>query len=103
MNPPIGGPTTGPISAGVVNQAMAATSSFFATLRNSSSRPTGTIMAPPIPCTILAPTSSGRLCAIPHSTDPTVNTPMAARNTDRDPNRSAIHPLTGMNTARLSR
>jgi hypothetical protein len=41
--------------------------------------------------------------ARPHSTDPTVNTAIAARNTARVPYRSATQPLAGMNTATLSR
>ncbi len=49
MKPPSGGPATGPIRAGMVSQAMALTRSDFSTLRNSTSRPTGTIIAPPSP------------------------------------------------------
>ena len=82
---------------------MAATSSLLATLRNSTRRPTGTIMAPPMPWTTRAATSVSRLSDRPQRMEPTVNTPMAARNTERAPKRSAIQPLTGMNTARLSR
>ena len=103
MNPPTGGPTTGPISAGADSHAMAATSSDFAAVRSSSRRPTGTIMAPPMPCRMRAPTRNGSVSARPHSTEPKVNTRIAARNTVRAPKRSAIHPLMGMNTARLSR
>src|SRR6202167_2125214 len=39
---------------------------------------------------------------IPHKKDPRVNRPIAAANTRRVPNRSAIQPLIGMKTARLS-
>ena len=38
----------------------------------------------------------------PHRTEPMVKITIAARNTVRQPNRSAIHPLIGTNTARLS-
>ena len=38
----------------------------------------------------------------PHRREPRENTPMAVKNTHRVPYRSAIHPLIGMNTARLS-
>ena len=103
MKPPSGGPTTGPSSAGIVSHAMAATSSVFAAVRSSSSRPTGTIMAPPRPCRTRAATSSTRPSDSPHRIDPTVNTMIAARNTVRVPKRSAIQPLAGMNTVRLSR
>ena len=50
MKPPSGGPITGPISAGMVSQASAEISSDFGTVRRMTSRPTGTIMAPPMPC-----------------------------------------------------
>ena len=49
MNPPTGGPSIGPTSAGMVIQAMACTSSLFGTLRSKTSRPTGIIIAPPMP------------------------------------------------------
>ena len=82
---------------------MAATSSDFGTVRSSTSRPTGTIMAPPMPCNTRAATRKDSDSARPHSTEPTVNTMMAARNTRRAPKRSAIQPEVGMKTARLSR
>ena len=40
---------------------------------------------------------------MPHSAEPPAKISTAAQNTRRAPNRSAIQPLTGMNTARLSR
>ena len=46
----------GPSSAGTVSQAIAATSSCFAAVRSSTSRPTGTIIAPPMPCRTRAAT-----------------------------------------------
>ena len=49
MKPPIGGPSTGPSCAGTCRYAMVAISVDFSTLRNSTRRPTGTIMAPPKP------------------------------------------------------
>ncbi len=47
MKPPTGGPSTGPISAGIVTQVMMATSSRLSNERSSTSRPTGDIIAPP--------------------------------------------------------
>jgi hypothetical protein len=38
----------------------------------------------------------------PHSNDPKVKIPMADEKTRRVPKRSAIQPLIGMKTARLS-
>ena len=49
MKPPSGGPITGPISAGMVSQASARTMSERGTERISTRRPTGVIMAPPMP------------------------------------------------------
>ncbi len=52
MKPPSGGPSTGPSSAGMVSQASAEIISDLVTLRRITSRPTGTIIAPPRPCTM---------------------------------------------------
>ncbi len=49
MKPPSGGPQIGPISAGMVTSAMALTRSFLSMLRTRMRRPTGVIMAPPVP------------------------------------------------------
>ena len=40
---------------------------------------------------------------MPQPIEPKVKTTIAALNTRRAPNRSAVQPLIGMNTARLSR
>jgi hypothetical protein len=103
MKPPRGGPTTGPTSAGIVSQLSACTSSFFGTVRSSTRRPTGTIIAPPIPCRKRAATiaSSESLAAQP--IEPSRNTPIAVMKVGRAPKRSATQPLTGMNTASASR
>ena len=58
MKPPSGGPITGPTSAGTVTQAMAFTSALLSIERNSTSRPTGVIIAPPMPCRMRAITKS---------------------------------------------
>src|SRR6478735_5554439 len=75
MKPPNGGPITGPTSAGTVTHAMALTSALLSIERSSTSRPTGVII------------------------EPTMNTAIARLNTMRAPNRSAVQPLAGMNTA----
>ena len=85
MNPPSGGPATGPSSAGMVSQAIAATSSRLATVRSNTSRPTGTIIAPPMPCRMRAATRKASVSARLHNTEPSVNTAIAARNTVRVP------------------
>ena len=65
-------------------------------------RPTGTIMAPPIPCRTRQATSIVMLVEMPHSSEPREKTAIAEPNTLRVPKRSAIQPLIGMKTARLS-
>jgi hypothetical protein len=64
---------------------MAATSSCLGTVRRMMSRATGTIMAPPAPCSERAATSSASEFALPHHTDATVNTAIAVVNTRRAP------------------
>ncbi len=103
MSPPTGGPITGPINAGTLTNDIARTKSDFGTVRSRTSRPTGTISAPPMPWTMRAATRVGSESAKPQPTDPKVNTTIAALNTRRAPNRSAVQPLIGMNTARLSK
>jgi hypothetical protein len=49
MKPPTGGPSTGPMSAGVVTQTMAPTNSRLLIVRTNTMRPTGVIIAPPMP------------------------------------------------------
>ncbi len=103
MKPPTGGPSTGPIIAGTVTQAMALTRSRLATLRTSTMRPTGVIMAPPMPCTMRAMTKSVSEFDSAQPIEPIMNTAMAARNTVRAPKRSAVQPLAGMKIASDSR
>src|SRR5882762_9774306 len=47
MKPPTGGPTTGATSPGQVMYAIASIKLCFSVVRNTTSRPTGTIIAPP--------------------------------------------------------
>jgi len=71
--------------------------------RKSMAMPTGAIMPPPAPCTILNATSWVMSWANPHSAEPTVKTTMAPNSTRLPPNRSPIQPEAGMKTARLTR
>ena len=103
MAPPTGGPISGANSAGIVSSDIAPTSSDFGSKRNTTSRPTGTISAPPRPCNIRAATKPSSDDARPQASEPSVNTAIAARKTFRAPNLSATQPETGMNTARLKR
>jgi hypothetical protein len=65
-------------------------------------RPTGTIMAPPMPCRTRAAVKEISPWDKPQSTDASVKITNALPNTVRDPKRSAIQPLMGMNTASVS-
>ena len=49
MKPPTGGPTTGAISPGQVMNVIASIKLCFSVVRKTTSRPTGTIIAPPMP------------------------------------------------------
>ena len=103
MKPPTGGPMIGPISAGMVTQAIASTSLVLSIERTSTSRPTGVIMAPPMPWTMRAITNSVSELESAQPIEPITKVAMAARNTVRAPKRSAVQPLAGMNTASESR
>ncbi len=72
-------------------------------LRTMIRRPTGVIIAPPMPCTMRANTNSSSECEAAQPIEPSTKTPIAVRNTLRAPNRSAVQPLAGMNTASDSR
>ena len=54
-------------------------------LRRSTSRPTGTIMAPPMPWTKRAATKPPSEPAAAQASEPAMNTASAARNTVREP------------------
>ena len=103
MKPPTGGPTIGPISAGIVTQAMALSSSRRSMVRRRIRRPTGVIIAPPTPCTMRAITKSVSELDTAQAMEPSTKIAMAARNTVRVPKRSATQPLAGMKIASESR
>lgn len=85
MKPPSGGPITGPSSAGIDRNDMALSRSCLGTVRSRMMRPTGTIMAPAMPCTTRETTSCGRSCDRAQATELRVNRPMAAMKTRRAP------------------
>ena len=72
------------------------------TLRNSTSRPTGTIIAPPSPWKTRAAMRVGSDDEAPHRIEPRVKTTIALQNTVRAPKRSATQPEAGMKTASVS-
>ena len=81
----------------------AVTSSSRPTVRTITIRPTGTIMAPPMPCRKRAATKKPKECAIPQSMELTMNIAIAEQNTIRPPIRSVSQPDIGIKTARLTR
>ncbi len=93
----------GAASAGQVSVAMARTRSFFSVVRKTTSRPTGTIMAPPIPCTTRAAAKLHSPVLKPHAMEARVKIATAAQNTLRAPYRSAMKPLAGRKTASVKR
>ncbi len=95
------GPSKGPIRAGTITKFIARSSSDLGKVRMMVMRPTGIIMAAPNPCSSRAATSIGELTARPHRMDAMVKMATAVVNTRRVPKRSAIQPLTGIDTARL--
>ena len=103
MKPPSGGPQIGPINAGMVRSDIALSSARLSMLRSMMRRPTGVIIAPPMPCTMRAQTNCVSDCDSAQPIEPITNTVMAARNTLRAPKRSAVQPLAGMQMASASR
>jgi hypothetical protein len=81
---------------------MARTRSLLAVVRSTTSRPTGTIIAPPMPCRPRVATSIGRFTANAQPIEASVKIAIAVPKTRRAPNRSASQPLIGMSTARVS-
>ena len=86
----------------MATKLMAPMSSDLAKVRTMVSLPTGSIMAPPQPCSTRQATSTWMLLESPQRNEPSVKMPIADANTRRVPKRLAIQPLMGMNTARLS-
>ena len=78
------------------------TISDLETLRSNTSRPTGTIIAPPRPWNMRAPISVGSEVDAPQRIEPSVKTTIAEQNTVRAPSLSATQPDAGMKTASVS-
>ena len=85
--------------AGIVNQAIAETSSARGVDATMMRRPTGVIIAPPAPWRSRQKTSCVSDVDMPHSTEPARNTAIAVMKTRFAPKRSATQPLAGAKTA----
>ena len=103
IQPPIGGPRTGATRAGQVRIAITRTMSSFGVSRSTTSRPTGTIIAPPMPCSVRAAVKLHSPWVSAHRTEAPVKTAMASMNMRRAPKRSAAQLLTGMKTVSATR
>jgi hypothetical protein len=93
------GATIGAARAGQVSTAIARTRSLFSVVRRTVIRPTGTISAPPMPCTTRAAMSTGRSGLAAQASEAIVNRAIATSSTRRVPKRSASQPLSGISTA----
>jgi len=71
--------------------------------RSTASRPTGTMSAPPTPCSTRATVSNVREGANAHSRDAAVKTTIAVISTGRMPRRRDSQPVAGMPAATASR
>ncbi|KQP05008.1 hypothetical protein ASF45_10715 [Pseudorhodoferax sp. Leaf265] len=85
MNPPSGGPSTGANSTGQVSSAVMAMRSSVREPRSAMARPSGSSSPPPRPCSARAAMSWPGVCASPHTSEASVNTPTATRNSRRMP------------------
>lgn len=103
MTPPSSGAITGASSAGHTMYDTIRGRSGLATPDIATSRPTGTIIAPPAPCTTRSATRTPRSDAAAQARDARVNSAIAARKTRRAPKRAVSQPLSGISTASVSR
>lgn len=103
MNSPNGGPMIGATSAGQVSVAIALINWSFGVVLNTTRRPTGTIMAPPMSCTTRNSTNCVADSARPHSNYEKVNIANATLKTVLAPKCSATQPLAGISAASVNR
>ena len=103
IKPPARGAITGATRPGQTSSDITLSSSALAVSASTTSRPTGTIIAPPAPWTTRNATSSARLELSAQASDERVKMTIAAMNTRRAPHRAANQPLSGISTARVIR
>ncbi len=95
MSPPASGATTGASSPGQTTYEVSRSMSSLAAGDSTIVRPTGTIIAPPAPCSTRIATSMPRLTLAAQPTEARVNSAIAVRNTARFPYRRVSHPDRG--------
>ena len=103
IKPPIVGPSKGPIKAGMITKFIALSNSDLSKVRTIKRRPTGIMSAAATPCNTREAINISRELDMPHKNDAKVNKATALAKTRREPNRSAIQPLSVMHTAKLSK
>jgi|GEM_PF-5492515 len=81
---------------------MIRTKSLRGNARSTTSRPTGSISAPPSACSTREATSWLKLVDNAHNSEPTENSTMAVTKMRRLPKRSAIQPDAGISNATVS-
>ena len=97
--PPSVGPTSGPIRPGMATKLIASRNFSRGKARSTVRRPTGSSMAPPVPCRMRAPVSSVSVRDSAQAPEPRANSTMASMKTRRVPNRSASQPVAGITVA----
>ena len=103
IRPPASGAITGASRPGQTTKEVTRSRSSLAAMETTIVLPTGTIIAPPAPCSTRIATSSGRLALLAQPIEARVNTAIAVRKITRLPKRRVSQPLSGMSTASVSR
>ena len=93
----------GPMRPGIDRNAITLSKSCLGMPRTSNILPTGTIMAPPMPCTTRQTTSSPSVPERAQVSELRVKTMTDDMNMRLAPKRSAAQPLIGTNTAAASK
>ena len=90
------------MSAGQVSSAVARRMPLGGVVRSTTSRPTGTMKAPPTPCSARAAMKNHAAVENPQSAELSVNSAIAAVSTARAPKRSTAQALGRMKIATVS-
>src|ERR1700733_5014443 len=103
ISPPASGAITGASSPGHTTYDVTRSRSSLAAREITIVRPTGTIIAPPAPCSTRIPTSMPRLTLAAQPIEARVNSAIAVRKITRLPSRRVSQPDSGISTASVSR
>ena len=103
ISPPASGAITGASSPGHTTYDVTRSRSSLAAREITIVRPTGTIIAPPAPCSTRIPTSMPRFTLTAQPIEARVNSAIAVRKTIRLPSRRVSQPDSGIAVASVSR